>query len=610
MSFAAEPYGVFVDDLLTGLTGGVARESFVFLPADNPFRLSPPGPVRPKSVRVHGVVGNAFRQFRRTVDFTVDGAGVLTWLGADGAPTGGAAWPDEATRFYVNYEHQGPGGAAPILSDRNPGSVTRLLAESFAREFAVLSGQLDAVYRGAFVETATGRDLDNLALLVGVTRRDPSFATGSVVFSRSTPAQGDIAIPAGTRVSTGDAPAAGFETTEPATLRRGALGVEAPVQALAGGSAGVVPAGTITVINRPILGISVVENPQATRFAAGKEPDAALRERVRRALAFAGRATPGALKGALTRVAGLREKDIRISEDPALRPGVVQLDVALPELGEAERDAAITRALALIEETRPVGVRIRTNIDAPAAAGPAPVAPNPVPDEGSDPAALGGVTEDLFMPVDIAAVVTPAVLGLTNRERETLRSAAEAAVRAFVAEAGIGEALVYNRLVAQLMALDGVLDVAVEMRAEGEDPGLPARKNLIPKVPSARPTAGLVDVRLGGALVMIDVTVTVVLKDAGLLGDPESARQNALAAIQGELKAGVAAFAGTELTPAALTGLVTVSAETYDVAKLTYMVEYQDDGVRVNKRDVALPLSGLEQLWIRSVSLSQGGGAP
>jgi len=206
-------------------------------------------------------------------------------------------------------------------------------------------------------------------------------------------------------------------------------------------------------------------------------------------------------------------------------------------------------------------------------------------------------------------VVTPAVLGLTNLERENLRAAADAVVRAFVAEAGIGEALVYNRLVAQLMALDGVLDVAVEMRAESEEPGLPARKNLIPKVASARPTAGLVDVQLGGALIMIDVAVTVVLKGTGLDGDPDSERQTALAAIEAELKAGVASFAGTILTPAALNGLITTSAETYDVANLTYKVEYQDDGVRINQRDVALPLSGLEQLWLRSVSLTQGGGA-
>ena len=41
-----------------------------------------------------------------------------------------------------------------MLNDRNPGSVTRLLAESFAREFAVLSRQLESVYQAGFLTTA------------------------------------------------------------------------------------------------------------------------------------------------------------------------------------------------------------------------------------------------------------------------------------------------------------------------------------------------------------------------------------------------------------------------------------------------------------------------
>jgi hypothetical protein len=106
---------------------------------------------------------------------------------------------------------------------------------------------------------------------------------------------------------------------------------------------------------------------------------------------------------------------------------------------------------------------------------------------------------------------------------------------------------------------------------------------------------------------MIDVTVTVILKGAGLLGDADTARNDALAAIEAELKQGVATFAGTEITPEAVTGLVTTNAETYEIAKLSYLVAYEDDGVRINQRDVHLPLTGLERLWIRSVALSQSG---
>jgi len=85
--------------------------------------------------------------------------------------------------FFVNYDLAAQTGAAPLLSDRNPGSVTRLLAESFAREFAVLSRQLEAVYRAGFLDTATGRDLDQLVAILGLNRRDRTYATGTVVFA-------------------------------------------------------------------------------------------------------------------------------------------------------------------------------------------------------------------------------------------------------------------------------------------------------------------------------------------------------------------------------------------------------------------------------------------
>ena len=45
MTFVAEPFGLFVNDLLMGLTGGVVREGFRFLPEEAPFRLDPPAPL-------------------------------------------------------------------------------------------------------------------------------------------------------------------------------------------------------------------------------------------------------------------------------------------------------------------------------------------------------------------------------------------------------------------------------------------------------------------------------------------------------------------------------------------------------------------------------------
>lgn len=131
--------------------------------------------------------------------------------------------PDDHSFFYVNYYlHEG----RRRLTDRNPGSVTTTLAEAFAREFAVLHKQMEMIYQSAFVDLASGTSLDHVAALLAVNRKDARFAGGEVLFKRSTPAEGDITIAAGTLVSTDQGQ--NFETTDKRTLRRGQLSVAVP----------------------------------------------------------------------------------------------------------------------------------------------------------------------------------------------------------------------------------------------------------------------------------------------------------------------------------------------------------------------------------------------
>lgn len=599
MTYAAEPYAQFVDDLLTALTGGEVREQFRYLPEDAPFRLAAPSAILPATVRVHGLVDGQYTRFRAGTDFQQPGADkALAWL----APETGATLPDAGSVFFVNYEHQ---GSNPQLTDRNPGSVTRLLAESFAREYAVLSRQLEAVYQSAFLDTASGRDLEQLAALVGAERRRRLSATGSALFSRSSPAPADIAIPAGTRLSTSQPPAVAYETTEDRTLQRGNLSVEAPIAARVPGAAGVVAADAVSVIDRPILGITSVANPQATRFAAADETDAQLRERCRRALETAGAATTGAMLGALTTLPGLREKDIRIAEDYLAHPGVVKLSVALPEMSGVELDAAKLQAIALIEATRPLGVRVEHNIDAArplgaATPGAGTVAADPALGEPANVATVDPT--QLLLLVNIDVVVTPVTLSLSADERRRLLKQADAAVAAFVKDAGIGETLVYNRLVASLMAIDGVLDVAVALYPDGKT-ALDGRKNLIAENPNARPVRGRVDIKLGGSLILIDVAVNVVLQGAALAAaDPQAPLSAALADIAERLKALLASLGSGSLSVALLKGHL-AGSDTYTVPDLHYKVEYVEAGLRLHQQDVELPLSGLERLWLRGARL-------
>lgn len=609
MSYVAEPYAQFVEDLLIGLTGGQTREQFRFLPEEEPYRLVAAGPIVPTTIHVFGISANSFRRFFPDRDFNFDaGTSTIIWrAAADGTPAPQATWPDEGSIFYVNFEYTRGVEAVPLLTDRNPGSVTYLLAASFAREYAVVSKQLEAVYQSAFLDTASGRDLDQLVALVGITRRQATFASGVVVFSRSSPAAGDITIPAGARLSTAQPPMAVFETVEEHTLRRGNFSVDAEVQAQEAGPGGIVAANTITVIHQPILGIENVSNPQPTRFVGETESDEALRARARRALEAAGKSTTGAIIGALTGLAGLREKDIRIDEDPLAHPGIVKISVALPTMPDEEKQLVVREAMDRIEATRPAGVRILTNIDAPAPVGAGSPGNGIVPDEGGPPVSLGVAEEGaLFLPVDVNVELAPATLGLTAQERTDLVNKGRQTVEAFIAEAGIGEALVYNRLIAQLMEIPGVLDAVLEMFPQGDTTGY-RRKNVIPDNPAVRPVAGAIDVKVGGALVSLDVTVTITLKGTALLGLAETERAKALLDIETRLRDQLDPPPFDTLSANALLGIL-AGAETYDVNTLHYRVEYTEAGLRINQQDVELTLTGLEQLWIRRVTLANGEG--
>jgi Baseplate J-like protein len=625
MSYVAEPYAQFVQDLLTSLTGGVVREAFVYAFDEAPFRLSPPGPIVPSSLRVYGQFGGAFVRFVRDTDFTLTVATdaqrhaddyAIQWKAqSDGSPAAGATLPEEGTPFYVNYDHTGPSGASPLLSDRNPGSVIRLLAESFAREYAVVSRQLEAIYNAAFLDTSSGRDLDQLVALLGLVRRSHVFAVGSAIFTRATPAPADIFVPEGTKMSTREPPAVVFETTADGTLKRGDLSIEVGIRAEVGGATGAVAAGDVSVIHRPILGIESVSNPQATQLLGADESDDELRMRARRALETGGKATLGAMVGALSTLATVpgdtlpqvREKDILIQEDHTNRPGVVFVSVAAalsPEVAQ--------QAVQLIEETRPAGVRVVHNFDAPSADAVVIPGGGLVTDDEEIPADATAVTGALFFPVKISAAVIPVSATLSPADRDALAGEAEASLRATVAQAGVGETLIYNRLVASLMTIDGVLDVAIELfkvpDPTASPPEAPAPRHMNLRPPATlRPSVetangGVLEVRVGGELVTLDVTVTVVLKNTIPGSSDADNLENARVDISSRLRDKVNTL--EELGRDVLVAAIGLS-DSFTVASLGYTVWYREAGIQIAQPNPAITPRPDEILWVNSVKLSE-----
>ncbi len=459
MTYVAEPYRFIADQILTGLTGGVMREVHRFFPAANSFNFGiDPQKVAIDTLVVVGQAKESFYQFQRNVDFVITDTGQLQFL-RDETDTAqhaaGAIWPDEGTEFFVSYYHADSGKA--LLTDRNTGSLNRTLAEAFARESAVLRKQLELVYKAGFVDTAEGRSLDMLVALMGINRKTREYATGRVRFYRDTPAPADIFIPQGTKVSTALNPPVIFSTTSNKVLRRGQLSLEIEVRAEEKGSGGIVAAKTITIVNQPVLGVKGVENDSPTLFGGTDESDEELRARVKKIAERVGKATPGAILNALTGIGGLKENEIKLVEDLHLRPGIVKVFVA--RQGNADLAQKVQSAIL---NNRPAGVRFEHNLTVAL-----PVSPGntlSVADARGEGVAEAVSAEDGFeFPLRCELMLYLENPRLPGADKLSLKQEVVNTIIDYIDKLAIGGALVYNRLIARVMAVEGVFDVILSL---------------------------------------------------------------------------------------------------------------------------------------------------
>lgn len=362
------------------------------------------------------------------------------------------------------------------LTDRSVGSVTRTLAESLGWEIAYLHRQLARVYLSGFVDTAEGDSLDRVVALVGVTRYRQETASGQVTFYRKAGVAGEILIPAGTRVSAEEPPVA-FETTDPLRLGESEPSGTVQVHALVDGAEGVLPPGAIAVINRPLAGIDRVENREGTALSGRVETDAQLRERARRALERAGRATANAIRYGLLEVPGV--EGVVVTEDPVEEPGIIRVIVDCPAHVRSS-------ALAALDDLRAAGVRVIHNLDENPAGAIQKVA----------------LSVKLYLTFDRDA--------LPSEEKARAREQIEAAVRAYLGGLKLGDAASVNRLVALALAVPGVGNAEVALTT---DPGRQIEPDgRLPAAPHEKFELKQVELAPGRTLVYLDVRVKARVK--------------------------------------------------------------------------------------------------
>lgn len=483
MSFVAEPYAEVVDNLLTALTGGVIYEEYIFNPGITAYALAHP-PAEVDTVKVSGSLDREYHVFIPDQDFEKT-PGEIIWLEEEGANR-----PDKGTRFYINY-YPSAGHFQAMLTDRNVGSVTRLMAESFAREFALLSKRLQQVYLSGFVGTAEGRSLDRVVAILGIDRKTAQYAVGNAAFIRDTPSPADIFIPQGFELST-EAPPEGqelpviFETTAQRVLRKGQLSIIVPVRAAVKGEPGLVDANLITLMNRPLLGIDWITNPDQTTFGTEPETDAQLRLRAKAQLERAGKTTIRALKYALLalrvqsggKISQIKENDIKIEEDFSRGPGLVRI---LLDADENNTDLVreVNRA---IYETRAAGIAVVHNLKQPSSGenpGPgadvaageseadeAAMAVRAALEEAEEAAAAEAGEEDMEKPiVDLKKIkvtldltISFMEMSLKEEEKQTIASAVREAVAVYFDSLPIGGKVVINQVINAVMNVEGVAD--------------------------------------------------------------------------------------------------------------------------------------------------------
>lgn len=354
MSFRRRNYAEVIDNLLTSVVKGVSAEQHPFPPSDAqkaPYAHSLERSPAADIIAVYGSRNGQSYAFVKDKDYVLSEDGTqLQWMEE------GAKLPDKGTVLHVNYL---PESVTGTLNDVHVGSVLRTLAESIGLEIARLYAQLEAVYKSAYIDTATGRALDNVVALLGTQRVKAGRFSGEIEFSRTPGSRGSIYIPAGTRVMTVDGNVE-YEITATVTVVDGQNTARVIARDVEENTQGVA-ADELTVLAKPVTGIVGVTNPAPTAVTNADETDEELKTRSKNFLHGSERATLGAIKEAIAKQGILAdveevERDLIDSEENQIKIKVGQVKV-IPHVDKLEPEIS-QRINTAISDSRPVGVNV------------------------------------------------------------------------------------------------------------------------------------------------------------------------------------------------------------------------------------------------------------
>lgn len=227
-------------------------------------------------------------------------------------------------------------------------SPLRHIIESVGYEIAREWDTAEHMYASAFINEASGANLEKLCALAGVSRLPASFSTGQVTFEGDSDSNPDIG--KGFNVATEDGIV--FETTESGTIGSdGTLTLD--VQSTERGSENNVAPATITVLEDEKSGVFSVSNAEKTTGGEDKETDKELRLRTSRILEERGNATLNAIRQRLLDYEGITAVSIRERTDE------VFLDVTVGGLGDYMGTEDEENIHDIMDEVRAYGVEYK-----------------------------------------------------------------------------------------------------------------------------------------------------------------------------------------------------------------------------------------------------------
>ncbi len=480
MSFNTKTYKQITRDILAQMSGGEVTEQQTFTKEKIVYKLANAPVTEIKSVE--GTMKGKSSLFTKGAHYKFT-ENSLEWISEE--------CPDDDTEFTIKCVVNRQTG----ISDVHPGSVARTLVESISREIEYFYLQMEQAYFSGFLDTASGNALDLVVSILGIKRKPPQPSSGFVTFGRNTEPEvlfitgevylyngsleyklnkslvkeivkiegasngspktfvknvdytftqkkikwlpegikpdmqtvfkvdytafREIIISKGVNVTTFSLKPEeirSFTTLEDTLLTStfdGKWEVKVPIISTVPGRSSNVLAGTVVVMPQAVPGIEYVINEGDITNGVEAEQDSELRERAKHALEFAGKATYSSIESAIRSVEGVRS--LVIEDMPDGVPGIVKIIV------DGGRDGNIQ---TIINETRAAGIKVEFH------------RPQTV-----------YVTVSLKLVLKKGAVESLAV------------AEAEKRIRSYISNLGIGDDVLYSRLVEIIVSVNGVWDV-------------------------------------------------------------------------------------------------------------------------------------------------------